>query len=150
MSKKVVLAAGLGVAAAAALGFLWFRVPANPTTPDDCAWVLDPGPRKDCMVDVAVHTFGTDPKAGEALLKLQLPDSVHRDMVYYLVTKEYAPNDMRYCKLIEGAAIRGQCEEVVNRPHLLDGSSTSPRRPPGGPGGPGGGPPPGGAPPPAP
>lgn len=133
------------------------HVPADPHAMSDCAWVLDSGKRQDCRVDVAVHVFGDNAKAGEALLKAEFPDQLQRDMVYLKVTQEISPNDLRYCKLIEQPGFREQCESWVNRPHLRDGSPSGVRRPPGGPGGaagggapggPGGPPPAGGQPPP--
>lgn len=116
--------------------------PDDPKTAADCALVLDPGPKQDCLVKVALVLFKADPKAGEAFLDAELPDPLQRDMAYYKVGADVYPNEPAWCAKIKDPSLKETCKARQLRPHLQlhEGDGKPPP----------GAPPPRGAPPPAP
>ena len=129
------LLVGLGL-----LGWVTLRAPEKPTSAGDCAWVLAPGPKKDCMAEVAIAMFRTDPKGAQAFVEAQIPETLQRDFIYDQVTWTVDGSSMRWCDLIKDSFYRDHCKVRVGRPHL--------NGPPAGgrPGAPGSGSPPPGAP----
>ena len=106
--------------------------PENPQNVGDCARVLDPNRKQDCLVQVAIVTFKADPRAGEAFLETELTDPLQRDAVYFKVGATVYPNDGSYCQKIKEESFKAKCIIRQARPHLQqDGPRGHP--PPGAP-----------------
>ncbi len=104
--------------------------PENPQRVGDCARVLDPNRKQDCLVQVAIVTFKADPQAGEAFLETELTDPLQRDAVYFKVGATVYPNDGSYCQKIKEESFKTKCVMRQARPHL---QGDTPRgRPPAG------------------
>lgn len=92
--------------------------PDDPKTAADCAMVLDPGPKQDCLVKVALALFKANPKAGESFLDAELSDPLQRDMVYMRVGADVYPNEPAWCAKIKDLSLKESCKARQLRPHL--------------------------------
>ncbi len=102
--------------------------PDDPKTAADCALVLDPGPKQDCLVKVSLVLFKADPKAGEAFLDAELPDPLQRDMAYYKVGADVYPNEPAWCAKIKDPSLKETCKARQLRPHLIEHAGAPPPR----------------------
>ncbi len=115
------------------LAILGACTPDDPKTAADCAMVLDPGPRADCLVKVAIATFTADPKLGEAFLEAEIRDPLQRDLVYMHVGGDVYYNDPAYCLKIKDTSLKAMCDTRRNRPHLQKTEGQGRVPPPGAP-----------------
>ncbi|GDX79528.1 hypothetical protein LBMAG42_13390 [Deltaproteobacteria bacterium] len=104
--------------------------PDDPKTAGDCAFVLDPNRKQDCLVAVALVMFKDDAKKGEAFLDAELADPLQRDMVYMRVGVDVYPNEAAWCAKIKEAALKEMCKARQLRPHLQahEGDGRAPPR----------------------
>lgn len=105
--------------------------PEDPKTAADCAMVLDPGPKQDCLVKVAMAMFKADPKSGEAFLDAELSDPLQRDMAYMRVGADVYPNEAAWCAKIKDDTFKETCKARQLRPHLQEHEGQGRVPPPG-------------------
>ncbi len=110
-----------------ALVMLAACAPENPQAASDCGWVLGSGAKKDCMAQVAINTFRTDPIKGIAFTEEEITDTLQRDFVYLQVTMQVDASTNKYCDRIVDAVFKERCTTRVQRPHLNRAEGGGPR-----------------------
>ena len=101
--------------------------PDDPHDASECAWVLGSGAKKDCMAQVAINTFRSDPIKGIAFTEEQIADVLQRDFVYLQVTMQVDASTNKYCDRIVDPVFKERCTTRVQRPHLNRAESGGPR-----------------------
>ena len=124
MSRRVLLVAVPALLLVAA-GWVLLRPPSTPAESGDCRWVLGDGPKKDCMVQVALGKLAADPAAGFAFTEAEIEPQLQRDYVYLQYVQTIDARSQDPCKRIENARFKELCLERVKRPHLSRGTAPS-------------------------
>lgn len=110
------------------LSLLFACAPENPTSADECSWVLGDGAQKDCMAQVAINTFRASPSEGIAFTESEIEDALQRDFVYLQVTMQVDASTNKYCDRINDPVFKERCTTRVQRPHLNRAESGGPRK----------------------
>lgn len=106
--------------------------PSRYTSADQCADLSSGARQDDCWSQTLPALFGTDRARAERLTRESVSDPRVRDYIYLTVTRDVDPGSMKYCELIQEAALKERCRVLVSRPHLhreLSGQTPRPFAP---------------------
>lgn len=114
------------------------------STADDCEKISSGADQDTCWAETLPELYRTNRDRAEKLTRESVSDARVRDYIYLTVTRDIDPGSMRYCEMIQEAALKERCKVLVSRPHLhreLSGKPAQPFAPgdKGRPGQPGGG-----------
>jgi hypothetical protein len=90
--------------------------------------VLGAGAKKDCIAQVAIESFRTDPAKGIAFTEEHVEEGLQRDFVYLQVTMQIGASTNKYCDRIADPVFKERCTTRVQRPHLNRAEQGGPRR----------------------
>lgn len=88
------------------------------TSVDQCSDLAAGARQDDCWSQTLPALYGTDRDRAERLTRESVSDPRVRDYIYLTVTRDVDPGSMKYCELIEEAALKERCKVLVSRPHL--------------------------------